>query len=358
MTLLSADREANSLAGRLPALSRGQAIACRLLFDARVQRWLRKTWNDSAILVRPATSHDGLTLEVCTPQGTLLLIADTAEWPSLMAAVQLSDPVAVDAVLTALLQPLLAPLQSVCGPTRVRRVLGVSTGPVGTLYGADGWAVRVVECSRELAAHIKPFTVGLARPDLWAIGGLQVRGQLVLMTHKWSTQVLESLECGDVVLPPRGPSGAIRWHLGLGAGPSWPAQVNFKESSVSIESQQQSTMERSGAGEKQTAKPEPARPRTLGAPSGLMATEGPAATWSTLELPVTFELDTARIPLAELATLRPGSAIELDQPLEDAVVRLVCQGQTLGEGQLIAIGERLGVRVTRMGLGNGSNDRS
>jgi type III secretion protein Q len=73
-----------------------------------------------------------------------------------------------------------------------------------------------------------------------------------------------------------------------------------------------------------------------------------APTLDELQLPIVFELDTARISLAALADMRPGYAVELDVPLREATVRLVCHGQTLGQGQLVAIGDQLGVRITRM----------
>jgi type III secretion protein Q len=68
-----------------------------------------------------------------------------------------------------------------------------------------------------------------------------------------------------------------------------------------------------------------------------------------LQVPVAFELDTARISLADLASLGPGYVIELDQPLTSAEVRLVCHGQIVGRGQLVAVGEQLGVRIVAMG---------
>ena len=69
-----------------------------------------------------------------------------------------------------------------------------------------------------------------------------------------------------------------------------------------------------------------------------------------LQLPVAFEMDTARISLAELAGMQPGYVVELDVPVAQATVRLVCHGQVVGHGQLVAVGERLGVRIERMGV--------
>lgn len=65
-------------------------------------------------------------------------------------------------------------------------------------------------------------------------------------------------------------------------------------------------------------------------------------------MPVAFEIDSTRMRLDELAALDTGAVIELDVALMDASVRLVCHGQTVGHGQLVAIGERLGVRILGM----------
>jgi type III secretion protein Q len=51
--------------------------------------------------------------------------------------------------------------------------------------------------------------------------------------------------------------------------------------------------------------------------------------------------------LAELRALRPGTVLELAQPLNQAVIRILANGMPVGEGHLIAVGNRLGVRVSR-----------
>jgi type III secretion protein Q len=69
-----------------------------------------------------------------------------------------------------------------------------------------------------------------------------------------------------------------------------------------------------------------------------------------LNVPVSFEIDSARVSLDDLAAFDAGSVITLDAPLQDALVRLVCFGQVVGTGRLVAVGDCLGVRVERMGL--------
>ncbi|WP_193102676.1 type III secretion system cytoplasmic ring protein SctQ [Burkholderia sp. Z1] len=73
-----------------------------------------------------------------------------------------------------------------------------------------------------------------------------------------------------------------------------------------------------------------------------------------LDLPVQFELDSVALPLAQLSSLRPGYVIELDTRVTDARIRLVAHGQTIGHGELIAVADRLGVRILRMAHDDGS----
>ncbi|MCA8002730.1 type III secretion system cytoplasmic ring protein SctQ [Burkholderia metallica] len=67
-----------------------------------------------------------------------------------------------------------------------------------------------------------------------------------------------------------------------------------------------------------------------------------------LDLPVQFEIDNVAIELAQLAALRPGYVIELSAPVIDTPVRLVTHGQSIGHGEIVRVGEHLGVRITRM----------
>ena len=67
-----------------------------------------------------------------------------------------------------------------------------------------------------------------------------------------------------------------------------------------------------------------------------------------LDLPVQFEIDTLALPLSQLAALRRGYVIELDTPVTDARIKLVAHGQTIGHGELVSVGEHLGIRITGM----------
>lgn len=69
---------------------------------------------------------------------------------------------------------------------------------------------------------------------------------------------------------------------------------------------------------------------------------------SELDIPLRFELETLPVPLADLEAIRPGYVIELAAPVHAATIRLVAWGQTLGHAELVAVGDKLGARITRL----------
>jgi len=73
-----------------------------------------------------------------------------------------------------------------------------------------------------------------------------------------------------------------------------------------------------------------------------------------LDLPVQFEVDTIALPLSQLCALRPGYVLELPTPVAAAQLKLVTHGQTIGIGELVTVGEHLGVRILKMAHGDDS----
>lgn len=74
-----------------------------------------------------------------------------------------------------------------------------------------------------------------------------------------------------------------------------------------------------------------------------------------IELPINLEIDTIALSVSRLSTLGRGQVIELPVSVDDTQVRLVSYGQTLGLGQLVVVGDRLGVQIISMGGGHESN---
>lgn len=68
---------------------------------------------------------------------------------------------------------------------------------------------------------------------------------------------------------------------------------------------------------------------------------------SKLPMKLDIVLDTLTLTLAEIEQLAPGQVLPLPRPLEGAMVRLRVNGADYSEGELVAIGDTLGVRVLR-----------
>jgi type III secretion protein Q len=79
-----------------------------------------------------------------------------------------------------------------------------------------------------------------------------------------------------------------------------------------------------------------------------------AASIDDLELPVRFEIETITLPLVQLSALRSGYVLELPGTVRDARVRLLAYGQVIGTGELVTVGEHLGVRIVHMANGHDS----
>lgn len=65
-----------------------------------------------------------------------------------------------------------------------------------------------------------------------------------------------------------------------------------------------------------------------------------------LEVNLRFEVGDLSLSLRELRNIRAGHVFDLAQPLNRCPVRIVAHGNVLGKGHLVAVGDRLGVRVS------------
>jgi len=64
-----------------------------------------------------------------------------------------------------------------------------------------------------------------------------------------------------------------------------------------------------------------------------------------LEVALRFEVGGLSVSLGELKSIRAGHVFDLGQPLNRCPVRILAHGNVLGSGHLVAVGDRLGVRV-------------
>ena len=376
------------------------ARAARFLCDARHLDAMRRLGAIEALEIAPAVTN-GATFDeagrivLAHLEGTLDIDLDLACYPALQIVAASSGDSARHALRSTLANALLAPL--------VQRFQATGLGR---------WRVTSVERAPAAAANEARFDIALLhegvvhRLSVSATGAtldmlhrrladfpshdvnhmfaassrISIAGSIALGARRVSLAALQSLRPGDVVLRAFAPSIA----QALGSGNAYAARAAWGTAGMRriharvVIDGTQVTVE-----EKPIMNEEPLQaemPDTLPGDGEALHDSAAAISeddWQAdhaasnadedepfdapldiglLDLPVQFEIDSVALPLAELAALRPGYVIELAAPVLDTPVRLVTHGQTVGYGEIVCVGEHLGVRITRMAYA-GDSDR-
>jgi len=320
----------------LPSVLPSVARAARIGFDRRFAPWVASLWPVAASVgpARPRT--DRLSVDLVCAHGSADIAVDPEQWPALQMAADLGDAALARSVVEALLSPLAQAAGRALPGIQVRSVrryaAEVVTGIAPTVAMTEG-AVSLVRVDTSLAEHLGAQLRGAAATDLRPLERLSLPARLQWFERPISCARLQAIAAGDIVLFGAARRAAERWRakllFGLGVTMQADAEIDLASSHAHIAS----------------------RPRL--ADEAALAVTSPGidiADLADMQVPVSFEVDSARVTLAELAALGPGSVIELATPLAEATVRLLCQGQIVGVGQLVAVGDQLGVRIERMGL--------
>nr|WP_193725843.1 type III secretion system cytoplasmic ring protein SctQ [Xanthomonas arboricola] len=183
--------------------------------------------------------------------------------------------------------------------------------------------------SPSMLAALQTAIAALAAPTplpAW-LSALRVNTRLRIGRRTASTLLLQSLRPGDVLLHCISSSplhcGELLW--GIPGGAALHATVRLDLQQMILETYP--TMQHD------TSESDPS-PSTTDV--------------AALELPVQLEVDQLALPLSMLSGLQPGQILELSVPVDQADIRLVVYGQTIGIGRLLAVGEHLGVQILSM----------
>lgn len=84
--------------------------------------------------------------------------------------------------------------------------------------------------------------------------------------------------------------------------------------------------------------------------SSAEAPPSPLGRLDALEVVLRFQVGELSISLGDLRSVGPGHVFELPEPLNRSTVRIVAHGNVLGTGHLVAVGDRLGIRVSEFAL--------
>jgi type III secretion protein Q len=344
------------------------ARLCHGAFAARLARLL-PAQAPTLRVAPPATPFRGVApamLRLAHPAGVAAIVFDLAGFPalSLLERVPGSDPAAMAAsaplrraALRVLVAPLVEQLAAIgletVDPLELVRADGTSPPPQALVIElAWGTAGRRREARVWLPEAVAESLLALLEAPAAAIRqaglpALRLPGRLMLGARRFALAELRRLEPGDVILDvanmvplmPRARGAApelapFSCHAAWGSAGLMRAiaRVRIDGTRLTLKEFPMITEETI----LQDAQALPGHP--LGA-------EGASAELESLDIPVGFEIDTVALPLGELTALAPGYVLELPQRAENVPLRLVAYGRTIGTGELVTVGDRLGVRL-------------
>jgi type III secretion protein Q len=338
------------------SLTAREARLARVLSDDRLHALLVVSFGTEAWSVSPPAPFEAATpgvLELQIADQTTVFAMDLSNWPALASAALDPDANPADAELrraiaSVLLEPLFQILASL-GFEGIRSSAVHRGRPepdaalptvsfrlaerdirLGIVHAADGWLDLLEQL---VADQCVPFPACISR--------LPVPGRIEIGSRALNVAALQSLRPGDIVMRAvQHPANAI-----FDAAPTpicapiaWGSHgMRQLRCTAHIDS---TTLTLTGAVRMSLATSNdslsPAEPQETLVSVG------------ELDLPVKIEIDTVSMPVAQLSALRAGYVLELPTLVRDAQVRLTSYGQTLAHGELVAVGEHVGVRILRM----------
>lgn len=352
------------LAAALRRVPETLAQASRVLFDARTNALASQcagveSWHLGAQLPDEGFAEPGRIL-LAHVAGTLAIDIDLQCYPALRL---LAASAGAQALRQALAAALLAPLTEalLASGTGTWRVTGIARAasfdkPDDTLSAA----LDMMFGPRKHRAliHATPAVLALFEQRLRNtypvahVMACRVPGRIAIGARRIAIDALEALRPGDVLLRsmPAATETALRQGDAFSVRAAWgtpglkrlTASAQMNGGSLALTEDPIMTDETHFIDDGATP-----RADSPNAASDVIEI-------GELDLPVQFELDSVALPLAQLSSLRAGYVIELDTPVEDARIRLVAHGQTIGFGELIAVAEHLGIRIVSMAHGDGS----
>lgn len=239
--------------------------------------------------------------------------------------------------------------------TAIELALGCALTPTGVTVAKSSSArmIEVALASGETAlmaldtsriAELPPVPV--RTPPAW-LYQMPMFTRVAIGSSELSVDEYRTLEPGDVVIAAQSLSRPWLAVLSLagvppGLGPSSSAYFDIDAKTLTLLSTEQQVME-SG---KQSA--------LAGAGSHSAASHGaePQAgqfdAWQKLPVKLRFELPNIAVPLGTVAGFSPGTVVSLVESARAVNVSIFADAALVGQGELVALGDGYGVRITRL----------
>lgn len=319
----------------LPRVPLPTAAAARVSFDARFAGVIGSLIGGRPVRIgRPTTQSMPLRIELSSLAGDLSVEVDPRDSVTLSLIARLVQHPARQSTARDLASEL---IDGIAKQWRVDplglKIRKVSLAPgdetqarFAPVVDVAGTLMRLIEIDGGFGLFASEELRGLTVPTPQALDGLRLRGKCIFGRRMLNEAVLRSIEAGDLMLLGAGPL-QVEWRVGARGCMAASGLLEFERSQIRL----QSGLARHEM-EQEMSSEEIDRQEWM----------------DELELPIQFELDSSSLRLDDLAAMKPGHIVALDVPVSKAVIRLTCNGQVLGKGQLIAVGDQLGICIEKM----------
>lgn len=346
------------LRAALPRLEPDAAGCLRTLFTAAREREVVHAGETSRWRLAPAAVATGEWVELAGPQHTLWLSVNLDQWLDDIGPRAWWDYTDDARLLAWALahESLLAHLEPWLGGG-LRPIALRDPGTEGISGGVRlAWRGGVDGSKRTAAGDVivpTALLAGIAADPNWRASkrkgvipwtNIPAELRMALHTPAFSAAEWRAFEPGDVLLLA---TAAIAWNavsLSTAHGTCWRARYRNGRLTLRRAIPQEHLSGRHDMTEGGERTDEPAttpgheRPADDAAePRG----DGP----NDPSVAVSFDLGRLDVTLGELSTMQPGYVFELPEPLERAQVIVRANGRAVGRGELVTVGERLGVRL-------------
>lgn len=340
-----------ALADCLPTVHPGEARLARIAFDRRFARWAGRACGEpGGRVVTGGAPHDAIALDFSCMHGNLQVSVPLASWPALGMVARMADPALAREVAEAMLT---APLSALADdlPGLTLKGLAVHTAvhsaPLEWVCGSTRIGLRALDA--KVGARVRACLARAGSDDGTPLPGLRLPGRVHVGSRHLAPTDLATLAPGDAVLCgwlADGRRSPCHLYFGLGNTMQILAELDIDTSELTLRDAPRTHAATTSEANALGGAPAVAPQRRASA-QGVQ----PAADVGLISVPISFEIDTARIRLNDLAALDAGAVIPLAAAARDAMVRIVCHEQIVGTGHLVVIGNRLGVRIAHMATG-------
>lgn len=320
------------LSSVLESASEQSSEGYRILALPGLAEYLARVLGTSVVRLTPLKSISGILFNCSLGRAQLVLCVEARDSALLQALCGERSKDIRQFLFEAILTESSFMVSKPCSDLRVlNHDFPVSTVPLGG-YEFGGCRVWLVSASAGASVELREAFSLMSDVNAWRTLQVKIPGKLILGTRSWTESQIRSLRTDDLIFTEikwirGGENSIVRAKFGLGVALSAKAVFNPESMMVDIG----------------------------GIDTQLEQESTPNMTVSHIEvsdiqLPVSFELDTARISLSDLGRLAAGECLRLPIEARHAPVRLMFHGQVLGTGRLVQMNGNLAIAIESMGV--------